>query len=97
MDKPATIAAFPFMAHAAVEMHEPRLAPTAPPTEGLIVLATMPLPRPPHIAEREELDAALALGTRAAIEHFIERHPRSRYRPEAEAALARLTGQPSPR
>lgn len=52
---------------------------------------TMPLPRPGHIAEREELDMALAKKTREALLLFIDRHPDSRYRPEAEAALKLLT------
>lgn len=55
-----------------------------------IVVSTMPPPRPGYFAEREELDAALQAGTVDALLLFIERHPNSRYRPEAEAALRRL-------
>lgn len=59
---------------------------------------TMPLARPGHFAEREELDVVLQLGTAEALRDFIERHPASRYRPEAEAALRKLTpSSPSPR
>lgn len=43
--------------------------------------------RPGHIAEREELDSALARGTREAVQLFIDRHPDSRYRSEAEEFL----------
>jgi hypothetical protein len=50
-------------------------------------LATLPPPRPGHFAEREELDLAIARGTAAALELFIRRHPKSRYRPEAERRL----------
>lgn len=56
---------------------------------------TMPPPRPGHFAEREELDAALAAGTADALRLFLERHPESRYRPEAEAALRKIDN-PSP-
>lgn len=62
-----------------------------------IVPVTMPPPRPSHIAEREELDAALAKGTAEALALFLERHPQSRYRPEAEAALQARLRQTSPR
>lgn len=53
--------------------------------------AQMPLPRDPAVAEREELDAALRACTPEAIRHFLERHPESRFRKEAEAALDTLT------
>lgn len=62
-----------------------------------IVPVNMPPPRPSHIAEREELDAALAKGTAEALVLFLERHPQSRYRPEAEAALQARLRQTSPR
>ncbi len=60
---------------------------------GKPIEATAAPARPGHIAEREELDAALAAGTAAALELFIERHPNSRYRAEAETALGRLRNQ----
>lgn len=50
----------------------------------------MQVARPGHFAEREELDAALKADTADALLLFVERHPESRYRPEAEAALNRL-------
>lgn len=56
----------------------------------------MPLPRPGHVAEREELDAAHAKGTTEAYILFIERHPASRYRAEAEARLRKLGIAPPP-
>lgn len=55
----------------------------------LIVVAAAPA-RPGHFAEREELDAALQAGTVDALLLFIDRHPNSRHRPEAEATLRRL-------
>jgi hypothetical protein len=57
---------------------------------GAIILTTSQVARPGHIAEREELDAALKVATAERLRLFIERHPTSRYRPEAEAALRRL-------
>jgi hypothetical protein len=60
-----------------------------------ILPVTMPLPRPGHFAEREELDAALQHGTAEALREFIERHADSRYRAEAESALRKLVA-PSP-
>ncbi len=57
---------------------------------GAIRSASMPLPRPGHVAEREELDAAHIKGTAEAYILFIERHPASRYRAEAEARLRKL-------
>ncbi len=63
-----------------------------------ILPVTMPPPRPGHFAEREELDAALQRGTAEALREFIERHPKSRYRAEAESALRTLVApSPSPR
>lgn len=53
-------------------------------------LATMAPRRAPHLAEREELDAALARRSADALQLFIERHPESRYRAEAEEALRKL-------
>lgn len=53
-------------------------------------VARMQVARPGHVAEREELDAALKAGTAEALLLFIDRHPRSRYRTEAEAALRQL-------
>lgn len=47
--------------------------------------------RPGHIAEREELETALARGTREAVQLFIDRHPDSRYREDAEAYLRQLS------
>lgn len=61
-----------------------------PDTTPIVTLATVPPARPGHFAEREELDAALKAGTREALRLFIDRHPQSRYRPEAEEALRRL-------
>lgn len=58
-------------------------------TGSALVMAAAPA-RPGHIAEREELDAALKAGTPEALRLFIERHPESRYRPEAESALRTL-------
>ena len=51
--------------------------------------------RPGHFAEREELDAALKAGTTEALILFLERHPDSRYRVEAQDALHRLNPPPS--
>lgn len=62
-----------------------------------ILPVTMPPPRPSHIAEREELDAALSEGTVAALELFLDRHPQSRYRAEAEAALQARLRQTRPK
>jgi hypothetical protein len=45
--------------------------------------------RPGHFAEREELDDALRAGTADALRLFIDRHPESRYRGEAEEHLRR--------
>mgnify|MGYP000237462118 CR=1 FL=1 len=62
-----------------------------PPAEQVIIeIAKMAPARPGHFAEREELDAALKAGTADALLLFIDRHPRSRYRPEADAALRQL-------
>jgi hypothetical protein len=55
-------------------------------TNPVFVMAAAPA-RPGHIAEREELDAALRAGTPEALHLFVERHPESRYRPQAENAL----------
>lgn len=57
----------------------------------------MQVARPGHFAEREELDAALKANTVDAVSLFIERHPDSRYRLEAEAALKRLGVTPPSR
>ncbi len=57
---------------------------------GDVWKAKMPLPRAPHLAEREELDAAIQAGTEVAIRSFLERHPESRYRDEAQAALNKM-------
>lgn len=69
----------------------PPIVPESPAIERVlsepIQRAAVPPARPGHIAEREELDAALAKGTRAALELFIRRHPNSRYRAEAEERL----------
>lgn len=69
----------------------------APIPGAMPILVTMPLPRPGHFAEREELDAALAAKTAEALRLFLDRHPQSRYRAEAEQALARLGQSPTPR
>lgn len=53
--------------------------------------------RPGHFAEREELDAALKAGTAEALLLFIDRHPQSRYRAEAEAALRQIGIMPPSR
>jgi hypothetical protein len=55
----------------------------------IVILVQAPPARPGHIAEREELDQALRIGSRSALELFLDRHPDSRYRPEAEKALQR--------
>lgn len=52
--------------------------------------ATMAPRRAPHLAEREELDAALSRPGPEALMLFIERHPDSRYRDEAEEALRKF-------
>jgi hypothetical protein len=57
---------------------------------AVIILAGSPGARPGHVAEREELDAALKAGTIERLRLFIERHPQSRYRAEAEKALRSL-------
>lgn len=72
----------------------PAVLPPVDPFEGVIQV-TMPLPRPGHFAEREELDAALASGKIEDLRLFLQRHPESRYRPEAEAALRKLDPLPS--
>lgn len=59
--------------------------------------ARMQVARPPHFAEREELDAALAAGTIDSLLLFIDRHPNSRYRAEADDALRRLGVTPPSR
>ncbi len=66
----------------------------APASSKAFLQVTVPPPRPGHIAEREELDAALKLGTIEALRDFLERHPDSRYRPEAEAALLKRLASP---
>jgi outer membrane protein assembly factor BamD (BamD/ComL family) len=53
-------------------------------------IVRMQVARPPHFAEREEIDAALKAETAEALLLFIDRHPHSRYRAEAEAALRQL-------
>lgn len=76
----------------------PAIVERAPATEsGLLRLSRMAPARPGHFAEREELDAALAAGTAGALQLFIERHPKSRYRDEAEMALTRLGIKPPSR
>lgn len=73
-------------------------APPAPPPHYTTTqVARMQVARPGHIAEREELDAALEAGTVDALLLFIDRHPKSRYRAEAENALRRLGLTPPPR
>jgi hypothetical protein len=47
--------------------------------------------RPGHIAELEELEAARRSGTRAAYDLFLERHPQSRYAPQARSERMKLT------
>jgi hypothetical protein len=61
-------------------------------TGPLLVMAAAPA-RPGHVAEREELDAALNAGTLEALRLFLERHPDSRYRQQARDAL-RVFEQP---
>lgn len=64
---------------------------------SFISTASVPPARPGHLAEREELDAALKAGTREALMLFIDRHPQSRYLTEAEEALRHLEpSAPSP-
>lgn len=70
---------------------------TPPAGQVIIEIAKMAPARPGHIAEREELDAALEAGTVDALLLFIDRHPKSRYRAEAENALRRLGLTPPPR
>jgi hypothetical protein len=65
-------------------------------TSPVVVMAAAPA-RPGHFAEREELDAALKAGTSEALRLFIERHPESRYRPQAETALRSLEQPPQQR
>ncbi len=72
----------------------PRLAASA---GGAGPDAGMQVARPGHFAEREELDAALKANTIDALSLFIERHPESRYRPEADAALKQLDASRPPR
>lgn len=67
-----------------------RMSDYFPPAEQAIVEIAAAPARPGHFAEREELDAALKAGTSGALLLFIERHPMSRYRAEAEAALRQL-------
>lgn len=43
-----------------------------------------------QIAIKEEFDAAMQSGTKAALEFFIKRHPNSQWTPEARAKLRRL-------
>jgi hypothetical protein len=57
---------------------------------GAIIPTTSQVARPGHLAEREELDAALKAGTIERLRLFIDRHPGSRYRQEAEAAMRRF-------
>ena len=80
------------------DLHRPAIIETASPMYGASALhATMAPRREPHFAEREELDAALAKGTLEALLLFIERHPQSRYRLEAEKALRERGVSPSTR
>jgi hypothetical protein len=46
--------------------------------------------RPGHVAELEELDAARRVGTRAAYDMFLARHPGSRYATEARRGREKL-------
>lgn len=71
--------------------------PAAPLDPTLTQVVRMQVARPPHFAEREEIDAALKAGTAEALLLFIDRHPRSRYRDEAEAALRQLGQMPPTR
>jgi hypothetical protein len=66
------------------DLHRPVIIEQVP---AALSVAKMAPAREPHFAEREELDAALAAGTREALLLFTERHPQSRYRPEADSAL----------
>ncbi|KAF0227767.1 MAG: hypothetical protein FD175_2473 [Beijerinckiaceae bacterium] len=79
---------------AAMSSHEPLLATSVGGADSGI---GMQIARPGHFAEREELDSALKTNTADALSLFIERHPDSRYRPEAEAALKRLGVTPPSR
>jgi hypothetical protein len=54
-----------------------------------VILASSAPARPGYMAEREELDAALQAGTIERLRLFLDRHPQSRYRAEAEKALRR--------
>lgn len=83
------------MTHASAAPLAPQVvimaAPPAPPFDyTTIQVARMQVARPGHVAEREELDAALKAGTAEALLLFIDRHPHSRYRAEAEATLRQL-------
>ncbi|MCA3599081.1 MAG: hypothetical protein IOC64_13300 [Methylobacterium sp.] len=84
-------------AHSAIvyqSFSEPRRFIAAPAFPEGIIPVTMPLPRPGHFAEREELDDALQRGMAEALREFLERHPTSRYRPEAEEALRKFNNPP---
>lgn len=59
-------------------------------TEPRVFHVTMPLPRPPEIAEHEEFVAATTANTPEALRLFIARHPESRWRAEAEKRLEAL-------
>lgn len=54
------------------------------------IRVTVPPARPPEIAEQEEFDAACVAGTAAALQLFIERHPQSKWRAEAEVRLRNI-------
>lgn len=70
-------------------------APSALHDGAILWKVASPPARPGHFAEREELDAAIITNTAAAFELFIERHPESRYRAEAEDRLRALRNNPS--
>ena len=59
-------------------------------TADIKKMNTMPLPRDPEIAVREEYDLALAAGTKSALELFIARHADHPLAAEAEARLKAL-------
>jgi hypothetical protein len=64
----------------------------APQQKGMLMTSSAP-PRPGHIAELQELEAARKAGTLAAYDLFLARHPTSRYAPDARKERAVLAGK----
>lgn len=63
-----------------------RVADAAP----IVIVAAAPA-RDPAIAEREEFDAAMAANTAPALRLFLDRHPKSPWRAQAEKTLRSLS------